>query len=996
MMSMVDIGRRLALPGGGELGVVDVLGWDPGPYEDASEDDWRPQGGTGSDGGGRRRGSDRAYNGLSLSPDERIGRLASGAQPAVLKIASYASLSGGSFGSSGSLAAYASRQGELPVETPFGSLEGLDAIRAEVDRWGTTAQADDVRPVRSAAFSIDLTVRLDDVFEMGEGTLVPTTEGAGRVKAAANEIVRATVLDRPFGVSIRSAEPDPDDPRMLQLSLVVLTPVQDRWNSRLQFGEEGRTMLQERACSHPAVADATVRFRRGMADERALAERGTSLLREQSREFGPPFSDVGSLDGPSSAKRFAARVQQEHAARQVDRARKRQDVMHLVLSSRAGTDPGAFKDAAHAFLEARFPGHRYMLAIHGPDDVEAKRTEHVHAHIMLECRGPQGKLRTSPTILNEWRADYAQKLSEHGIETVATARQDLVAERAYEARHAARMARGQASARDRERVSAKRDQRVPRPVGEAGRNAAFAVRDSWERVAASEPKSAENVRQSGLVTRMLFRARFAAQLADDQPIGSAIMSVAARTIQDLQVDRPVPDTLELERVMREIEVSVPEGDRPIVAQARAGVIAFIRDADRELEQALVSVQRPFVPGAEQTRPDEDASVGRFEALTSDLALAEQKADNARMMFDRAHWEHRLDPAREALFDEADRQLGAVHDADTAVNMAIAALALDAARSNRAGMAFIDHLHSNDDRFSAIHDHVVAERLHERPIDEARTALRELVLGNGPSAFVQDRYAAMVERSRDETAVLYAIADRDVAEAVLSFEPAASPAEYAFVSELDVSEGLVLATIVEEAEDARQTVMAKSDFSNEVEAARGADASGTVEKLEALDRELTLSENVLRDRLASLALEAANDKGLRASIEPHAPADFMELIDWIEDEGVAAREGASIVVRAAVRPQGRSEVQAERQTTITKLTQELVLSGGERSQNLEGSDDEHVPATEDEISGEVRADADGSNADHDAVQQASAGAELLARHLREEAAGEDEPEQEIEP
>lgn len=47
-------------------------------------------------------------------------------------------------------------------------------------------------------------------------------------------------------------------------------------------------------------------------------------------------------------------------------SRKSRDVMHVIMSARAGTDVAAFEGAVRDFLAHQFAGHRYVFAMHDP------------------------------------------------------------------------------------------------------------------------------------------------------------------------------------------------------------------------------------------------------------------------------------------------------------------------------------------------------------------------------------------------------------------------------------------------------------------------------------------------------------------------------------------------------------------------------------------------------------------------------------------------------
>lgn len=107
------------------------------------------------------------------------------------------------------------------------------------------------------------------------------------------------------------------------------------------------------------------------------------------------------------------------------RSRERRDVMHLILSSRAGTDPEAFKDAARAYLKEAFPTREYLFVMHN----EGK---HVHVHAAVVMTDRSGK-RLDPNIANfrDWRALLAEKARERGINMQALERAEQARPRGF-------------------------------------------------------------------------------------------------------------------------------------------------------------------------------------------------------------------------------------------------------------------------------------------------------------------------------------------------------------------------------------------------------------------------------------------------------------------------------------------------------------------------------------------------------------------------------------
>jgi hypothetical protein len=137
----------------------------------------------------------------------------------------------------------------------------------------------------------------------------------------------------------------------------------------------------------------------------------------------------------SDARKAGDLVQQEW--RDALHSRKPRDVMHLIMSARAGTDAKAFEGAARDFLAAEFSGHRYVFAIHDPandpkaEDSGGKRP-HVHAHAIVAMRSGAGdRIETTIPAFRRWRVTMAEKARDHGINMEMTDRRERASAPAF-------------------------------------------------------------------------------------------------------------------------------------------------------------------------------------------------------------------------------------------------------------------------------------------------------------------------------------------------------------------------------------------------------------------------------------------------------------------------------------------------------------------------------------------------------------------------------------
>jgi hypothetical protein len=147
---------------------------------------------------------------------------------------------------------------------------------------------------------------------------------------------------------------------------------------------------------------------------------GTSRVRMLVERFeGKVWTDSG--EAVESADQAGALVQK--GWRGELHSRKSREVMHLIVSARAGTDAQAFRRATREFLAEQFGehGHRYVFALHDPADdpkeaAEGGKRPHIHAHAIITMKSEHGeRIQTSPAVFREWRAALAEKAREQGI-----------------------------------------------------------------------------------------------------------------------------------------------------------------------------------------------------------------------------------------------------------------------------------------------------------------------------------------------------------------------------------------------------------------------------------------------------------------------------------------------------------------------------------------------------------------------------------------------------
>ena len=360
----------------------------------------KPSGLRGRAGGQASRGSLRRRADRPMRV--RFAGLASGSQPAVVKMASFG---GGS--RLGAMINYVSRNGSIVVENERGDqLRGRDQLSAVGDEWDHL--------MKNRAESRDI-----GVFKIWVADGVGVD---GNLFDRAREVVRYALGDRAFVFSV-SASADRDG-----LDINGVAVLRDAYGERLTADDKAASIVQTRMKS--AGADADFRFtgngngtEYGTGQVRSLVAAHKGEVRD---EQGRTIAD---------AKRAGDLVQLEW--REQLHSRKARDVMHLILSARAGTDTAAFQNAARDFLSEQFSGHRYVFSLHdaGSDpkaEADGGKRPHVHVHAIVAMRSNAGdRIETTIAAFRQWRLTMAEKARSHGIKMEMTDRRDRTCAPAY-------------------------------------------------------------------------------------------------------------------------------------------------------------------------------------------------------------------------------------------------------------------------------------------------------------------------------------------------------------------------------------------------------------------------------------------------------------------------------------------------------------------------------------------------------------------------------------
>lgn len=336
----------------------------------------------------------------------RFTGIARGSQPAVVKMASY----GGGV-RLGAMLSYVSRAGDIEVEDDRGeriqSRERLSSLRGE---WEHLFQnREESRDIGMFSVTIEAVANRsdEDLHALVRETL---SRGFGERRFA-------------YGV-VRT-----DDSSLAVSGVVVLRSAE---GERLTGDAKAAEIIQERYDTRSSADDPSAIF--DFADYGNGVEYGTAKLRRLVDTFeGDVHDERGAKIENDSVAGDLVQKDWRHELH----SRKSRDVMHLIMSARAGTDVDAFREAARDFLAEQFSGHRYVFALHDPtqdpkDEADGGKRPHVHVHAIITMKSEFGeRIETSPQVFRAWRSLMAEKARDQGINMEMTDRRELATAPAF-------------------------------------------------------------------------------------------------------------------------------------------------------------------------------------------------------------------------------------------------------------------------------------------------------------------------------------------------------------------------------------------------------------------------------------------------------------------------------------------------------------------------------------------------------------------------------------
>ncbi|MEK1893557.1 MAG: conjugal transfer protein TraA [Rhizobium sp.] len=518
---------------------------------------------------GRRSAGLMAGDGFGAgepSMRSRFRSLASGSQPTVVKMASFG---GGS--RLGAMIGYISRNGDVVVENERGEqLRGRNELSTVQGEW------DHLMKNRAESRDIgSFVVEVKDQFDP-----------AGDIHEQARSILKRGLGDRMFAFSV---SPRNDDKGF---AIEGVTVLRDSMGERLSGDGKASAIVQRRLDGDEGEQIVALAFRfTGYGNG---TDYGSARLRDLiGRHQGAVQDEQGGVI--ADAKQAGDVVQLKW--RVGLHSRKPRDLMHVILSARAGTDVQAFRAAARDFLAQEFAGYRYVFSLHDPSkDPKAEeaggKRPHVHVHAIVAMRSDAGdRIETTIAGFRRWRVTMAEKARAHGINMEMTDRRERASASAYSknqvrptSRHGRTEHEGTSEAAQR-RYDAKRSDRHSFTQTERSRRYTDFARRQWEALATEHgDKRVESFARSQIIR-----------------LESKIMEDHSRSLEASRAERLrsqfITHLVSLEEIV--------SGDESMRQMSRSEFEAY----ERRVEIALFQAER-VTPADERANFAEIASAAR--------------------------------------------------------------------------------------------------------------------------------------------------------------------------------------------------------------------------------------------------------------------------------------------------------------------------------------------------------------------------------------------------
>ena len=593
-----------------------------------------------------RAKSDAAAPAPRSAVDAKKG-LASGAQAAVVKLASY----GSGAARAGSLLNYQSHKGELSLEREDGSLvTGKEAIADLARHW----RDDDDRAPSNDVLAVTMTFQ-------------------GQVEEEEARAALATAL--PGHKYVWRMDSDEDESRVHLVAVAAGSrrdaygklerifanaKSEDLFFTKVEhaFGRDAE--FSEIQWAH-GVEGATTRLSALTRAGQFSVETETGLTLEAAADR--LFANKPSNGNRPKLEGFNPALEIGKSWKPAMRSNAPRDFAHVILSAKPGTDKQAFMDAARATLAKEFAGHEFVFVMH-------TNRQHIHVHAAVRLTNLAGeKLHPGIQDFNRWRATLAEEARERNIPMEAVRRFDQAHAPGYKLKDAKMVERGRAPHNVRRRVERVQNQEVFSPTREEGQRRAQDAARQWRRVAAeisAIPPPAPGVLRlyrldDGEKHRgALFAADIAVAASFAKPDGAARMiyvDVPASRLGELTPSRSRPGEIFV------VPRSISAETKLVETASPASVLHFRRRAEAALPHSQQSKLSKEALSMRTTETMTAARDGMAETLAQIGALLPD--DGARTQFEKQS-QRLLDKADEAiaaqkrLEQESAEILGARH------------------------------------------------------------------------------------------------------------------------------------------------------------------------------------------------------------------------------------------------------------------------------------------------------------------------------------------------
>lgn len=612
----------------------------------------------------------------------RARQLASGYQPAVVKVLSWAH---------GTVRAtktgqYAQRE-DVPLETHDGRmLTDREAVADEIKAWSVNfskrAESQDVGAVRLTLRGVKDSEEGREIYEKAVAAGFAGHRYAYRLDTTESGELKARMV-------VALAGPAKERSRVRE------ERVGDQENgfTRKRFDMASERKIKDRIHVATGVDTAAIDASPGMTNH---GRNGVTYRLNRLVEHGAAVDDKGNAIANVADTRVAAREWGPSL-----RSQSVRDTMHLMLSAKAGTDVEALRRAARSFLHDRFADHKFMFGIH----VDKEAVGHIHVHAVIAAKGESGqKLHPGSETFREWRAAYAQHAQAEGLRVVATSARERASSQSYGPKdkaiidaadrpRPAREARDRAYAADpanrklidnaRQRIAVARSNPIRLPMSPPARAAVNESVVAWRAVAAEQP---QNRQAKDMLERLLLA----------QAVGGILQAIGKRVEHLTKEDTAMAITSEqMAKDLRVMNEAVSRTSDLLDGQTKQ---QFRETSARYLETLAnrIDLQRAQERGVEQlSRTEVEAIVGknadRLVSRAQEVSAQERReAAAAERIADRALDAERRQEANAAMDPTSQRELRAERAVVAGSQQSAAREAREAAAAADAARMIAEH------------------------------------------------------------------------------------------------------------------------------------------------------------------------------------------------------------------------------------------------------------------------------------------------------------------